>query len=151
MIGIMVMQFNSIRHALYLILMVILSLIGVFGGLFISGRTLSFSSVVGIIALAGVIINHAIILTDSIHRIAHIRLDLSPREVIIEAAISRLRPIFLTTITTVIGMLPLAGATALWGPLAYTIMFGLAFSMLLTLVMIPILTYRWPGTWFANR
>ncbi len=151
MIAIMVMQFNSIRHALYLILMVILSLIGVFGGLFISGRTLSFSSVVGIIALAGVIINHAIILTDSIHRIAHTRLDLSPREVIIEAAISRLRPIFLTTITTVIGMLPLAGATALWGPLAYTIMFGLAFSMILTLVMIPILTYRWPGTWFSRR
>ncbi|OGG57771.1 hypothetical protein A2765_05050 [Candidatus Kaiserbacteria bacterium RIFCSPHIGHO2_01_FULL_56_24] len=150
MIAIMVMQFNSLRHALYLILMVILSLIGVFGGLFISGRTLSFSSVVGIIALAGVIINHAIILTDSIHRLAHTRKDLSAREVVIEAAISRLRPIFLTTITTVIGMIPLAGATALWGPLAYTIMFGLAFSMILTLAMIPVMTYRWPGTWFRR-
>lgn len=150
MLAIMVMQFNSIRHALYLILMVILSLIGVFGGLFISGQTLSFSSVVGIIALSGVIINHAIILTDSIHRLATTRRDLTPKNVIVEAAVSRLRPIFLTTITTVIGMIPLAGATALWGPLAFAIMFGLAFSMILTLVMIPILTYRWPGTWFPK-
>ena len=124
--------------------MVVLSLIGVFGGLFISGQTLSFSSVVGIIALSGVIINHAIILTDSIHRIAMARKDLPARDIIIEAAVSRLRPIVLTTIATVIGMIPLAGATALWGPLAFAIMFGLAFSMILTLVMIPILTYRWP-------
>lgn len=147
MIAIMVVQFNSIRHALYLILMVILSLIGVFGGLFLTAQTLSFSSVIGIIALAGVIINHAIILTDSIHRLSHTRKDLSHRDVIVEAGVSRLRPIFLTTITTVIGMLPLARASSLWGPLAFAIMFGLAFSMILTLVMIPILTYRWPGSW----
>ncbi|MFZ2887253.1 MAG: efflux RND transporter permease subunit [Minisyncoccia bacterium] len=151
MLAIMVMQFNSLRHALYLILMVILSLIGVFGGLFITAQTLSFSSVVGIIALAGVIINHAIILTDSIHRLTNTRTDLSQRNIIIEAAVSRLRPIFLTTITTVIGMVPLAGATALWGPLAFAIMFGLAFSMILTLVLIPILTYRWPGSWNVGR
>lgn len=150
MLAIMVVQFNSIRHALYLILMVILSLIGVFGGLFITGQTLSFSSVVGIIALAGVIINHAIILTDSIHRLATTRKELSSHDIVVEAAVSRLRPIFLTTITTVIGMLPLAGASALWGPLAFAIMFGLAFSMILTLVMIPIMTYRWPGTWFSK-
>lgn len=145
MIAIMVVQFNSIRHALYLILMVILSLIGVFGGLFLTAQTLSFSSVIGIIALAGVIINHAIILTDSIHRIAQMRPELGDRDIIVEASVSRLRPIFLTTATTVIGMIPLAGASSLWGPLAFAIMFGLAFSMILTLVMIPLLTYRWPG------
>ena len=151
MIAIMVMQFNSVRHALYLILMVILSLIGVFGGLFITAQTLSFSSVVGIIALAGVIINHAIILTDSIHRFSQSRTDVPYRDVIIEAAVSRLRPIVLTTVTTVVGMLPLAGASALWGPLAFAIMFGLAFSMILTLVLIPVMTYRWPGTWKGAR
>jgi multidrug efflux pump subunit AcrB len=150
MLAIMVVQFNSIRHALYLILMVILSLIGVFCGLFITGQTLSFSSVVGIIALSGVIINHAIILTDSIHRLATTRTDLSSKDIVVEASVSRLRPIFLTTVTTVVGMLPLAGASALWGPLAFAIMFGLSFSMILTLVMIPILTYRWPGTWFPK-
>jgi multidrug efflux pump len=147
MIAIMVVQFNSIRHALYLILIVILSLIGVFGGLFITAQTLSFSSVVGIIALAGVIINHAIILTDSIHRLTNTRNDLSQKEIIIEASVSRLRPIFLTTVATVVGMIPLASASALWGPLAFAIMFGLAFSMILTLVLIPVLTYRWPGSW----
>jgi multidrug efflux pump len=151
MIAIMVMQFNSIRHALYLILMVILSLIGVFGGLFITGQTLSFSSVIGIIALAGVIINHAIILTDSIHRIALSGRDIPWSQVVTEAAVSRLRPIVLTTVTTVVGMIPLAGASALWGPLAYAIMFGLAFSMILTLVLIPVMTYRWPGTWSKHR
>lgn len=147
MIAIMVVQFNSVRHALYLILMVILSLIGVFGGLFLSAQTLSFSSVIGIIALAGVIINHAIILTDSIHRLINTRPELGAKEIIVEAAVSRLRPIFLTTITTVIGMIPLANASALWGPLAFAIMFGLSFSMLLTLVLIPVMTYRWPGSW----
>jgi len=150
MLAIMVVQFNSVRHALYLILMVILSLIGVFVGLFITGQTLSFSSVVGIIALSGVIINHAIILTDSIHRLATTRKDLASKDIVVEAAVSRLRPIFLTTVTTVVGMLPLAGASALWGPLAFAIMFGLSFSMVLTLVMIPILTYRWPGKWFSK-
>lgn len=150
MISIMVMQFNSLRHALYLILMVILSLIGVFGGLFITAQTLSFSSVIGIIALAGVIINHAIILTDSIHRLSK-RADLTPRDAVIQAAVSRLRPIVLTTITTVVGMIPLAGASSLWGPLAFAIMFGLAFSMILTLALVPMMTYRWPGNWFPKQ
>jgi multidrug efflux pump subunit AcrB len=56
-----------------------------------------------------------------------------------------LRPIVLTTVTTVVGMIPLTTVSALWGPLAFAIMFGLSFSMLLTLVTIPILYYRWPG------
>lgn len=150
MISIMVMQFNSLRHALYLILMVILSMIGVFGGLFITAQTLSFSSVIGIIALAGVIINHAIILTDSIHRLSQ-RGDMTPREAVIEASVSRLRPIVLTTITTVVGMIPLAGASSLWGPLAFAIMFGLSFSMILTLALVPVMTYRWPGSWFPKQ
>lgn len=151
MVAIMVVQFNSIRHALYLILIVILSLIGVFGGLFITAQTLSFSSVVGIIALAGVIINHAIILTDSIHRLTNSKNGLSQKDIVIEASVSRLRPIFLTTVATVVGMIPLASASALWGPLAFAIMFGLAFSMILTLVLIPVLTYRWPGSWKVSR
>ena len=57
----------------------------------------------------------------------------------------RLRPIVLTTITTVVGMIPLSLVSALWGPLATSIMFGLAFSMVLTLVLIPVLYHRWPG------
>jgi Cu/Ag efflux pump CusA len=66
-------------------------------------------------------------------------------DVVVDGAASRLRPIVLTTITTVIGMIPLAGASALWGPLAFAIMFGLTFAMILTLILTPILVYRSPG------
>jgi multidrug efflux pump subunit AcrB len=69
----------------------------------------------------------------------------SLREIVIEASAVRLRPIVLTTITTVIGMIPLTTASALWGPLAFAIMFGLTFAMILTLVLIPVLFFRWPG------
>ncbi|MEZ0208884.1 MAG: efflux RND transporter permease subunit, partial [Candidatus Paceibacterota bacterium] len=116
------------------------------------------SSMLGLIALAGVIINHAIILLDSIlHRLDHEMEELEAghtgkklRDVIVEASAIRLRPIFLTTLTTVIGMIPLAGVSALWGPLAFAIMFGLAFAMILTLVLIPVFFYRYPGKKFKH-
>lgn len=142
---ILVLSFNSYRYAGFLLLLVPLSLIGVFGGLVLTGQMLSFSSLLGVIALAGVIINHAIILMDSIiQRLKHGAGRTLP-DIIIEAAVSRLRPIILTTITTVIGMIPLTYASALWGPLAFAILFGLSFAMILTLLLIPLLVYRWPG------
>ncbi len=149
--GILVLEFNSFRYSLYLIFAIPLSLIGVLFGLMVSGQTLSFSSLLGILALAGVIINHAIILLDSIiHTLANNK-EKPLKDMIIEASSVRLRPIFLTTITTVVGMIPLAGVSALWGPLAFTIMFGLSFAMILTLVFLPILFYRWPGREFRKN
>jgi HAE1 family hydrophobic/amphiphilic exporter-1 len=149
MLMILVLEFNSFRYAFYLLFTIPLSLIGVLGGLTLTGQTLSFSSMLGLIALAGVIINHAIILLDSIlHRLAHEKEQEHPaslHEIIIESASVRLRPIVLTTVTTVVGMMPLAGVSALWGPLAFAIMFGLAFAMVLTLVLIPTFFYRYPG------
>lgn len=165
MLGILVLEFNSFRSTLYLLAIIPLSLIGVLAGLMISGQYLSFPSMLGTIALAGVIINHAIILLDSMmHRLRERRPGtLTPplslqegegesdlRSVILEASAVRLRPIFLTTATTVIGMIPLAGASALWGPLAFAIMFGLLFAICLTLVLIPVLFYRWPGKEFRG-
>src|SRR5262249_37626075 len=117
----------------------------VFGGLALFGQPLSFSSLLGVIALAGVIINHAIILVDSLSRIERNNPTFTRKQIVVEAANSRLRPIVLTTVTTVVGMIPLISVSALWGPLAFAIMFGLSFSMLLTLVTIPILYFRWPG------
>lgn len=145
MFAILVLEFNSFRHSLYLILIIFFSLIGVHAGLVLTGQPLSLTSMLGVIALAGVIINHAIILMDSIARIHREAPELPLREVVIEAAASRLRPIVLTTIVTVVGMIPLTLASPFWAPLAFAIMFGLAFSLLLTLVLIPILYYRWPG------
>lgn len=148
--AILVLEFNSFRFTFYLILIIPLSFIGVFFGLMISRQTLSFSSMLGVIALAGVIINHAIILLDSVFHSLRERKDADLRTIVVEASAVRLRPIFLTTVTTVIGMIPLAFVNALWGPLAFTIMFGLSFAMVLTLIFIPVMFYRWPGQEFKK-
>ncbi len=145
MLTILVLEFNSFRHSLYLLLIIPLSLIGVFAGLSLVGQPLSLTSMLGVIALAGVIINHAIILMDSIARIHNEHPEMNLEEVVVEAASTRLRPILLTTVVTVVGMIPLTLASAFWAPLAFAIMAGLAFSLLLTLVLIPMLYYRWPG------
>ncbi len=143
MLAILVLSFNSIRYSIYLLLAVPLSLIGVFAGLTLTGQALSFTSLLGVIALAGVIINHAIILLDSM---IHYHNSKKPGELLIEvvadASVSRLRPIFLTTITTVVGMIPLSTISDFWSPLAFAIMFGLSFAMILTLVLVPTLFYR---------
>ena len=65
-------------------------------------------------------------------------------DIVVDSSATRLRPIFLTTVTTVIGMIPLAGANATWGPLAFTVMFGLTFAIVLTLVLVPTLFFRAP-------
>lgn len=147
MYAIVVLEFNSLRLAAYTLLTVPLSLIGVFLGLAIMGKPLSFPSLIGVIALGGVIINHSIILIDSF--VSPLRRHDSPEltfeDRVVKAAASRLRPIFLTTITTVVGMIPLSFASGLWAPLAFTIMFGLVFATVLTLVLIPVLLYRSPG------
>jgi len=158
MLAILVLEFNSFRYSFYLLFTIPLSLIGVLGGLTITGQALSFSSMLGLIALAGVIINHAIILLDSILRKLENERELRKagqehsnlRNVIVEASAVRLRPIFLTTITTVVGMIPLAGVSALWGPLAFAIMFGLSFAMILTLILIPVFFYRYPGKKYGD-
>ncbi len=145
MLAILVLEFNSFRHSLYLLLIIPLSLVGVFFGLFVTGSPLSFPSMLGIIALAGVIINHAIILMDSIARISTEDRTKNLTEVVVEASSSRFRPIILTTVVTVVGMIPLSFASGLWGPLAFAIMFGLSWSILLTLVLVPVIYHRWPG------
>lgn len=142
MLAILVLSFNSIRYSLYLLLAVPYSLIGVFFGLAAAGLALSFTSLLGVIALAGVIINHAIILMDSLitHKASEGTVSLIDQ--VADASVSRFRPIVLTTITTVVGMIPLSTISDFWSPLAFSIMFGLTFAMILTLVLIPTLFYR---------
>jgi multidrug efflux pump len=143
MLAILVLSFNSIRYSLYLLLIVPYSLIGVFFGLAATGLALSFTSLLGVIALAGVIINHAIILMDSMitHKASE-GANLTLIDQVADAAVSRFRPIMLTTITTVVGMIPLSTISDFWSPLAFAIMFGLTFAMILTLVLVPTLFYR---------
>ena len=145
MLAILVLSFNSIRYAFYLLSVVPLSLIGVLDGLALTGKPISFTSLLGVVALAGVIVNHNIILMDSMLHFRKNMTSTNPEDlinVVTSAAVSRLRPIFLTTITTVIGMIPLARISDFWSPLAYAIMFGLSFAMILTLILVPTLFYR---------
>jgi hydrophobic/amphiphilic exporter-1 (mainly G- bacteria), HAE1 family len=142
MLSILVLSFNSVRYSLYLLSAVPLSLIGVIVGLTLTGQSLSFTSILGVIALAGVIINHAIILMDSMIHQLHTRTEGELIDIVADSAVSRFRPILLTTITTVVGMVPLSTISDFWSPLAFAIMFGLTFAMILTLVLVPTLFYR---------
>ncbi len=142
MFMILIVAFNSFRYTFYLLMIVPLSLIGVLDGLALTGQPLSFPSMLGFIALGGVIINHAIILMDSmINHLAETP-DKPILDVVVDSAGMRLRPIVLTTITTVIGMVPLIYANATWAPLALSVMFGLSFAIVLTLVVIPVMFYK---------
>jgi len=145
MLAILVLQFNSFRYALYVLSVVPFSLIGIFFGLMISGLPLSFPSIMGFIALTGIVVNNSIILIDVMNNIRRANPEKSIDEVVLEGATSRLRPILLTTLTTVIGIMPLIFASALWAPLAWAIIFGLTFSVVLTLILIPTIYRRWPG------
>ncbi|OGG86150.1 hypothetical protein A2392_01665 [Candidatus Kaiserbacteria bacterium RIFOXYB1_FULL_46_14] len=142
MFAVLVLEFNSFRTSLRLLSAIPLSLTGVLIGLFIAGQPLSFTAFLGIIALGGVVINHGILLLDVLNHLRGSNVDGNPKDIVLTAAESRLRPILLTTITTVIGMVPLTLVSAMWAPLAFTIAFGLIYGTILTLVFIPLLSYR---------
>ncbi|MBT3543866.1 MAG: efflux RND transporter permease subunit [Saprospiraceae bacterium] len=177
---ILVTQFNSIISPFIVILSIVFSLIGVLLGYVLTGSTISvIFTGVGIISLAGVVVNNAIVLIDYINLLVRNKSDdqglsstdeLPYHEIknsIIEAGGTRLRPVLLTAITTVLGLIPLAlginfnfftliseldpqyfsggDNTAMWGPMAWTIIYGLTFATFLTLVVIPVMY------WLAYR
>ena len=132
-------QFNSVRKPLIIMLTVPLALIGVVVGLLVAQSYFGFMTFLGVIALIGIVINNAIVLLDRI-RIEEVENHRAPADAIIEAAQRRLRPILLTTATTVGGLLPLwLGGGPMWEPMAIAIIFGLAFATALTLGLVPIL------------
>ncbi|MCC2615042.1 efflux RND transporter permease subunit [Aestuariibacter halophilus] len=138
---VLVAQFNSVRKAGIVLATIPLGLIGVIGGLLIANSYMGFMTILGIVSLAGIVINNAIVLLERIK----IELDEGAEhdEAILNAAQQRARPILLTTATTVLGLIPLyLGGGAMWEPMAIAIMAGLLFSTLLTLGVIPVL-YAW--------
>ncbi|MGB0711965.1 MAG: efflux RND transporter permease subunit [Gammaproteobacteria bacterium] len=131
-------QFNSIRKALIILITIPMGLIGVVVGLLLGQSFFGFMTLLGVISLAGIVINNAIVLLERIQ----IELDngLDHAEAIVSAARQRARPILLTTATTVLGLVPLyLGGGAMWEPMALTIMGGLLLSTLLTLGVVPVL------------
>lgn len=140
-IAVLVIQFNSFRQAFIIISILPFILIGIFVGLALSGQAVSFPSIMGFIAVAGIAVNNSIILIDVMNGLRLKHPEWPPKKVAIEGAAQRLRPILLTTLTTVAGVVPLTYASAIWAPLAWSIIFGLSFAVVLTLLLIPIL-YR---------
>ncbi|MFT7583382.1 MAG: multidrug efflux pump, partial [Myxococcota bacterium] len=131
--------FNSLRRAAIVLLTIPLAMIGVSIGLYTMGSYFGFMTLLGIISLAGIVINNAIVLLDRI-RIEIEDNGLEPSHAILQAAQLRLRPILLTTATTVGGLIPLwLGGGVMWEPMAISIIFGLLFATLLTLGVVPLL------------
>ncbi|KAF7788391.1 hypothetical protein PRUB_a3041 [Pseudoalteromonas rubra] len=131
-------QFNSLRKSAIVLTTVPLGFIGVVAGLLIGQSFFGFMTLLGIISLAGIVINNAIVLLERIKY----ELDQGddPVLAIIQAAQQRMRPILLTTATTVLGLVPLyLGGGEMWEPMALAIMGGLLFSTILTLGVVPVL------------
>jgi multidrug efflux pump len=173
---ILIFQFNSVSKPGIIMLAIFLSLIGVFGGLIISGQPfVIMMTMMGIISLAGIVVNNGVVLLDYTQLLIDRKkseLELDEDEYldeenlfnsIVKAGKARLRPVLLTAITTILGLIPLAigfninfytlftkldpqiyfggDNVVFWGPLAWTVIYGLMIATFLTLVVVPILFY----------
>jgi multidrug efflux pump len=153
--------FNSFYHAFLILVAVVLAMIGALLGMVVMGQP--FSTIMtgtGMLALAGIVVNHNIVLIDTFHRLRDGGMD--PIEAVIRSSAQRLRPVFLTTITAIGGLLPMMFAIEInfatrevtigtpngmmWVALSTAIVFGLAFSKMITLGLVPAMLampYRW--------
>ena len=157
-------QFKSFLQPLIILFAIPFGVIGAMFGLLITQSTLSLIALFGVVALAGIVVNDSIVLIDFINQrrpatVLEDKIDAemgpsgqfrpelrgSLREAILEGSRLRLRPIILTSVTTIAGLIPMAlglgGKSPIWIPLASTIIFGLLFSTLLTLFVMPALYY----------
>jgi multidrug efflux pump len=149
---ILVTQFNSFYHAFLILTAVVMSTVGVVLGLIITGKPFSIiMNGIGVIALAGIVVNNNIVLIDTYARLR--REGMESLEAVVRTGAQRLRPVLLTTITTVFGLLPMVfqvnidfiarniqmgtSSSQFWTPLATSVAFGLAFATVLTLVVTP--------------
>jgi len=132
----LLIQFNSFRRVGIILLTVPLATVGIFPGLVFSGSPFGFQSLLGVIALVGIVVNNAIVLLDVMDRQLEAGDDI--RDAVRKAVEQRTRPILLTTATTVAGLLPLAfSSSTLWPPMAWAIISGLLASTVLTLLVVP--------------
>lgn len=135
---ILVGQFNSIRRPLIIAITIPPMIVGIVPGLLITQAPFGFMAFLGMISLMGIIVNNAIMMIDRIEIEKDLGRDLS--DAIVIAAQKRLRPILMTAITTIVGLIPLSlQGGEMWRPMANTIIFGLAFATVLTLLLCPVL------------
>jgi multidrug efflux pump subunit AcrB len=182
---IIVAQFNNLYAPIIIMLSVLFSTIGVFLGLAIFRMdVVILMTGIGIISLAGIVVNNAIVLMDCVDLVRQRKrnekgvsrlTNIEIRESIIEAGITRLRPVLLTAVTTLLGLVPLAiglninfitllqkwdpefyiggDNVMFWGPLSWTVIFGLVFSTFLTLIVVPVMYWLFDVTtfWLQNK
>ena len=142
MLSVLMVQLQSFAR-LFLVLSVgPLGLIGVVAALLVSGRPLGFVAILGILALLGMITKNAVILIGQIE--AEREQGKGVWQAAVDASSTRFRPIMLTAVSTVLGMIPIA-PTVFWGPMAFAIMGGLLVATILTLVFLPTLYVTWFG------
>ncbi|MCQ6277109.1 efflux RND transporter permease subunit [Bacillus sp. V3B] len=155
---VMAIQFESFLYPFVIMFSMPTAIIGVIVGLFVTGLPFSVPAFIGVIMLAGIVVNNAIVLVDYINILRGQGMDRN--EAILQAGPSRLQPILMTTMTTTLGMIPLGlalgeGAEA-QQPMAIVIIFGLTFSMFLTLLFVPVIYTYFDGltnkvkSWFAR-
>ena len=137
---VMASQFESLIHPLVILFTIPLALVGAVIALFITGTTVNVVAFIGVIMLAGIVVNNAIVLVDLINQLR--AKGVEKTEAIMEAGRERLRPILMTTLTTALGLLPMAigfgEGAEMRTPMAITVIGGLLVSTLLTLVVIPV-------------
>jgi HAE1 family hydrophobic/amphiphilic exporter-1 len=136
-ISTLVIQFNSFKKAIIVLVTLPLALIGVFIGMALLNVSLSFPGLIGILALFGIVVKNAIILIDKIN--LNIKTGIPFEESIIDAGKSRLEAIFITSIVTIAGIIPITLSNATWTALGSAVIFGLSISSFFTLFIIPTL------------
>ena len=161
---ILITQFNSIIPGLIILASVLFSLIGVFFGLLVTGTAFGIIMTgIGVISLAGVVVNNAIVLIDYYMQL--LGRGMERTEALLRAGMVRFRPVMLTAVTTILGLMPMATGVSFdfkslnwsiggesaqwWGPMAVAVVFGLAVATLLTLIVVPVLcslSKSLPGT-----
>ena len=140
MLVVLMVQLQSFSRLFLVLSVAPFGLIGVVAALLAAGKPLGFVAILGVLALVGMIVRNSVILVDQIDtEIAHGR---APWDAVIEATLHRFRPILLTAAAAILGMIPIA-PTVFWGPMAYSIMGGLAVATMLTLVFLPALYVAW--------
>jgi multidrug efflux pump subunit AcrB len=140
MLSLLMIQLQSFSRLALVFVTAPLGLIGATGALILSGRPFGFVALLGLIALAGMIMRNTVILVDQIDR--DIAAGHGRHRAIVEATVRRARPVVLTALAAILGMIPLAGSM-FWGPMAITIMGGLFIATILTLLVVPALYALW--------
>ncbi|KDC54771.1 efflux RND transporter permease subunit [Pseudoalteromonas sp. S3431] len=136
MFAVTVLLFNSVKQPLVIWATVPLAIIGVSAGLLIMNTPFSFMGLLGLLSLSGMLIKNGIVLVDQIN--LELRKGKSPYEAVFDSGVSRVRPVAMAAITTILGMIPLL-FDVFFQSMAVTIMFGLGFATILTLIVVPVL------------